>query len=81
MVLVDGAGTRLVADRCYPHPRPRRCRFPGRRPLDHRQVLRGSLFGWKSGIPWDVLPQARGCGSGITGERGDTSAPHRLLRP
>jgi transposase len=49
-----------------PAPKPRRVRFPGRRPLDNRQVLTGILFVLRSGIPWELLPQEMGCGSGMT---------------
>src|SRR5207237_3193729 len=49
-----------------PPPRPRRFRFPGRKPVDSRQALTGILFVLKSGIPWEMLPQEMGCGSGMT---------------
>ena len=49
-----------------PPPRPCRRRYPGRRPLDRRQVLTGILFVLKSGIPWEDLPQEMGCGSGMS---------------
>ena len=49
-----------------PPPKPRRVKFPGRRPLDRRQVLTGILFVLKSGIPWEDLPQEMGCGSGMS---------------
>jgi transposase len=52
-----------------PPPKPRRFRFPGRKPLDNRKVLTGILFVLKSGIPWEMLPQEMGCGSGMTGWR------------
>jgi transposase len=52
-----------------PPPKPRRKRFPGRKPLDRRQVLTGILFVLKSGIPWEDLPQEMGCGSGMSGWR------------
>ena len=43
-------------------PRPR-----GRRPpISDRMVLTGILFVLKSGIPWEMLPQEMGCGSGMT---------------
>jgi transposase len=49
-----------------PPPKPRRVRCPGRKPLAPRQVLTGILFVMKSGIPWGMLPQELGCGSGMT---------------
>ena len=45
---------------------PRRFRFPGRKPLDYRQVLTGILFVLKTGIAWDDLPAELGCGCGKT---------------
>ena len=63
----------LVADDLWeliepllPPPKPRRTRYPGRRPLDRRRVLTGILFVLKSGIPWEMLPQEMGCGSGMS---------------
>ena len=49
-----------------PTPKPRRVRFPGRQPIDHRQALTGILFVLKTGIGWEDLPQEMGCGSGMT---------------
>jgi transposase len=34
--------------------------------MDRRKVLTGILFVLKSGIPWEMLPQEMGCGSGMT---------------
>src|SRR3954464_4772988 len=48
-----------------PAPKPRRFRFPGRKPLDDRKALTGILFVLKTGIPWEDLPQEMGCGSGM----------------
>jgi transposase len=45
---------------------PRRFRFPGRKPLDHRKILTGILFVLKTGIAWDDLPADLGCGCGKT---------------
>jgi transposase len=45
-----------------PRPRPK----GGRPPVDDRKALAGILFVLKSGIPWAMLPQEMGCGSGIT---------------
>jgi len=44
----------------------RRRRFPGRKRLDDRAVLTGILFVLKTGIPWEDVPPAMGCGSGMT---------------
>jgi transposase len=49
-----------------PPPKPRRFRFPGRKPLDNRKVLTGILFVLRTGIRWEDLPQELGCGSGMT---------------
>jgi transposase len=63
----------LVDDRLWaviapllPPPKPRRRRYPGRKPLDNRQVLAGIVFVLKTGIPWELLPQEMGCGSGMS---------------
>jgi transposase len=49
-----------------PPPKPRRFRYPGRKPLDPRKVLTGIIFVLKTGIPWEALPQEMGCGSGMS---------------
>jgi transposase len=49
-----------------PPPPPRRFRFPGRKPLDYRNILTGILFVLKTGIAWDDLPAELGCGCGKT---------------
>jgi len=38
----------------------------GRPRLDDRKALIGIIFVLKSGIPWEMLPQEMGCGSGMT---------------
>src|SRR5215208_3478292 len=38
----------------------------GRPRVDDRATLTGILFVLKSGIPWEMLPQQMGCGSGMT---------------
>ena len=38
----------------------------GRPRLDDRAALTGIVFVLKSGIPWEMLPQEMGCGSGVT---------------
>jgi len=63
----------LVSDALWEHvepllpPRPRRrFRFPGRKPLDYRNILTGILFVLKTGIAWEDLPAELGCGCGKT---------------
>ena len=63
--------TRLVSDALWslfaPLLPPRTSRPKGGRPpLDDRAALTGILFVLKSGIPWEMLPQEMGCGSGMT---------------
>jgi transposase len=70
-----------------PKPKPRRRRYPGRKPISHRQALNGILFVLKTGIPWEYLPLEMGCGSGMTcwrrlrdwQQRGVWQRLHRLL--
>ena len=38
----------------------------GRPPVDDRACLTGIVFVLRSGIPWELLPQEMGCGSGVT---------------
>lgn len=38
----------------------------GRPRVPNRAVLTGIIFVLKSGIPWEMLPQELGCGSGVT---------------
>jgi transposase len=47
-----------------PPPRPRRFRYPGRKPLTHRQALTGILFVLQHGLAWNELPPELNCGSG-----------------
>jgi transposase len=49
--------------------RSRRFRYPGRRPVEDRQVLQGILFVLHTGIGWEHLPQELGFGSGMTAWR------------
>jgi transposase len=48
---------------------PRHKARPGKRgrpPVDDRACLTGIVFVLRSGIPWAMLPQEMGCGSGVT---------------
>jgi transposase len=49
-----------------PPPKPRRFRFPGRKPIANRKALTGILFVLKTGIDWEDLPCEMGCGCGMT---------------
>jgi len=49
-----------------PPEKPRRYRFPGRKPVPPRAALTGILFVLLSAIPWELLPREMGCGSGVT---------------
>lgn len=49
-----------------PPPKPRRFRYPGRKPITNRQALTGIIFVLRTGIPWELLPQEMGCGSGVS---------------
>ncbi len=49
-----------------PPPKERRKRYTGRKPVSNRQALTGIVYVLRSGIPWKMLPQEMGCGSGMT---------------
>lgn len=49
-----------------PPPKPRRERYPRRKPLEDRKVFTGILFVLQSGIAWEMLPKEMGCGSGMS---------------
>jgi transposase len=55
-----------IVEPLLPAPKQRRFRYPGRKPIDNRKALTGILFVLRSGIPWEMLPQEMGCGSGMT---------------
>ena len=48
-----------------PKRAPRSRQYAGRKPKDDRAVLTGIVFVLRSGIPWNMLPQEMGCGSGM----------------
>src|SRR5260370_1380598 len=50
--------------------KPRRFRYPGRKPFDDRLALQGILFVLHTGIGWEHLPQELGFGCGVTAWRG-----------
>src|SRR5262245_52812697 len=52
-----------------PPRKPRRFRFPGRKPLGDRKALTAILFVLNTGIPWEGLPSEMGCGCGMTCRR------------
>lgn len=55
-----------IIEPLLPPPKPRRFRYPGRKPVENRRAFTGILFVLKTGIPWEDLPQEMGCGSGMT---------------
>jgi transposase len=64
-------GKRLVTDELWeaiePLLPPEPPKLKGGRPrVPDRAVLTGIIFVLKSGIPWEMLPQEMGCGSGST---------------
>jgi transposase len=76
-----------VIEPLLPPPKPRRFRYPGRKPIDNRKALTGILFVLKTGIQWEDLPVEMGCGCGMTcwrrlrdwQEAGVWAALHQLL--
>ena len=56
----------ILIEPVLPLPKPRRRKYPGRKPISNRQALTGILFVLRTGIPWEYLPQELGCGSGMT---------------
>jgi len=55
-----------VIEPLLPPLKPRRYRYPGRKPIENRKALTGILFVLKTGIQWEYLPQEMGCGSGMS---------------
>ena len=57
-------GLRAVVEPLLPEEPPK---LNGGRPrVDDRAALKGILFVLETGIPWEMLPQEMGCGSGTT---------------
>jgi transposase len=85
-VILDDTLWELV-EPLLPPAKPRRFRYPGRKPISNRQALTGILFVLQSGIPWEMLPQELGCGCGMScwrklrdwTEAGVWSELHRVL--
>lgn len=50
-----------IVEPLLPPPKPRRFRYPGRKPVDSRVALSVILFVLKSGIAWEDVPRALGC--------------------
>lgn len=63
-ILVDALWE--IVEPILPAPKPRRWKYPGRKPIENRAALTGILFVLRTGIPWEDLPQEMGCGSGVT---------------
>ena len=63
--LVDDALWQVIEPLLPPPPAPRPDR-KGRPRVPDRAALTGILFVLRSGIPWEMLPQEMGCGSGMT---------------
>lgn len=55
-----------VIEPLLPPPKRRRFRYPGRKPLEPRKALTGIVFVFRTGIPWNELPEEMGCGSGVS---------------
>jgi transposase len=49
-----------------PRPKPRREKYPGRKPVPDRAALSGILFVLSTGLRWRDLPAGMGFGSGVT---------------
>ena len=58
-----------IIEPLLPPPKRRRKRYPGRKPIGHREALSAILFVLKTGLAWELLPQELGWGSGMTAWR------------
>ena len=77
----DGLWERIAP--LLPPPKPRRRRYPGRRPINDRAAVAGIVFVLKTGITWNQLPTSLvGC-SGVTCWRrfAGLDRSRRLARP
>jgi transposase len=63
--LIDDQLWEIVEPLLPPH-KPRRFRYPGRKPVDPRKALTGIVFVLKTGIPWEYLPAAEMGISGVS---------------
>jgi len=63
--LIDDALWRRI-EPLLPTPPRRRFKAMGRPRVPDRAALTGILFVLRSGLPWQMLPKAMGCGSGST---------------
>jgi len=61
-ILADGLWKLIEPHLPKRPPRPK----GGRPPVPDRNALTGILFVLRTGIPWELLPQEMGCGSGMT---------------
>ncbi|ABB07590.1 transposase and inactivated derivatives-like protein [Burkholderia lata] len=66
-------GKRIIDDELWkpiepllPPAKPRRFKYPDRKPVPNRAALTGILFVLKTGIRWRDLPAETGCGSGVS---------------
>lgn len=61
-IIDDGLWARI--EPLLPPPKPRRFKYPGRKPVAGRAALTGILFVPKTGIRWRDSPCEMGCGTG-----------------
>ena len=55
-----------IVEPLLPPVKPRRHRYPGRKPITHRQALTGIVFVLATGMRWNDLPAEMNCGSGVS---------------
>ncbi|MBF3909636.1 transposase [Burkholderia pseudomallei] len=61
-IIDDGLWARI--EPLLPPPKPRRVKYPGRKPVAGRAALTGILFVPKTDIRWRDSPCEMGCGTG-----------------